>query len=383
MKNVLIVFGGKSYEHDISVVTAMQIYKKARLKDINLVLLYVSRQDEFFVCDSKKVKLADFSLKNFNKKNKAFREVCFVSSEKKKLFSKTRFGLKEFMTCDSAVIACHGGDGENGRLVTLLEKHGIVCSAGSSEALALCMDKFMFKSLMRGMKLPIVSGFCVNKDEYLNDKTNFEAYFKFYKFPLVIKANSGGSSIGVFIVENINEFDDKIKQAFEFDDKVVIEKYINNSREFNVAVIGDKEKIQVSEVDEPLKNNEILTFADKYLFQGTKGEKCKGGMENSRKNFPAQIPNELSIKLKDLALRVFKGLGLKGIVRVDFLYDEAKDKIYICEVNAVPGSLAYYFFAKNRVVTNSLIERLVEIAHSEDFRCDIHSDYVTDILSSN
>lgn len=383
MKNVLLVFGGKSYEHDISVVTAMQIYKKARLKDINLVLFYVSRQDEFFVCDSKKTKLVDFSLKNFNKKNKAFKEVCFVSNEKKKLFLKTRFGLKEFLTCDSAIIACHGGDGENGRLVTFLEKQGIVCSAGNSEALSFCMDKFMFKSLMRGLKLPIVSGFCISKDDYLNEKAKLEDYFKFYKFPLVIKANSGGSSIGVFIVEDIDDFNDKIKQAFEFDDKVVVEKYIKNSREFNVAVIGDKDKVQVSEVDEPLKNNEILTFADKYLSQGTKGEKCKGGMENSRKNFPAQISSELSIKLKDLALKVFKGLGLKGIVRIDFLYDETKNKIYICEVNAVPGSLAYYFFAKNKIVTNPLIERLVEIAHSEDFKCDIHSDYVTDILSTD
>jgi len=211
MKNVLLVFGGKSYEHDISVVTAMQIYKKARLKDINLVLFYVSRQDEFFVCDSKKAKLVDFSLKNFNKKNKAFKGVCFVSNEKKKLFLKTRFGLKEFLTCDSAIIACHGGDGENGRLVTFLEKQGIVCSAGNSKALSFCMDKFMFKSLMRGLKLPIVSGFCISKDDYLNDKIKLEDYFKFYKFPLVIKANSGGSSIGVFIVEDIDDFNDKIK----------------------------------------------------------------------------------------------------------------------------------------------------------------------------
>ena len=383
MKNVLLVFGGKSYEHDISVVTAMQIFKKARLKDINLVLLYVSRNEKCFVCDSRRVKLADFSIKNFNEKNKGFKEVCFVSSEKKKLYLKTRFGLREYLVCDSAIIACHGGDGENGRLVTFLEKQGIVCSAGDSQALSICMDKFMFKSVMRGVKLPIVSGFCIKRDEYLKNEEVVQSYFKYYSFPLVIKACSGGSSIGVFVARNKEEFEEKIKQAFEFDERVVVEKFIDKAREFNVAVIGDKNKQQVSEVDEPIKGNEILTFADKYLGSNEKGGKTKGGMESLKKKFPADISIELSVKLKDLAIHVFRTLGLKGIVRIDFLYDEKNDKVYICEVNAVPGSLAYYFFAKNRVVTNSLIERLVEIAHSEDFCDNLAGEYMTNILDEN
>lgn len=383
MKNVLLVFGGKSYEHDISVVTAMQIFKKARLRDINLVLLYVSRNEKYFVCDPKKVKLKDFSIRNFSEKSKGFKEVCFVSSEKKKLYLKTRFGLREYLVCDSAIIACHGGDGENGRLVTFFEKQGIPCSAGDSVALSICMDKFMFKSVMRGVKLPIVSGFCVKRDEYFSDNETIQNYFKFYKFPLVIKACSGGSSIGVFVAKNEDEFDEKMKQAFEFDDKVVVEKFIENAREFNIAVIGDKNKQVVSEVDEPIKDNEILTFADKYLGSNEKGVKLKGGMDSLKKKFPADISTELSVMLKDLALDVFKVLGLKGIVRIDFLYDEKDGKVYICEVNAVPGSLAYYFFAKNRIVTNSLIERLVEIAHSEDFCDKLAAGYMTNILDEN
>jgi len=383
MKNVLLVFGGRSYEHDISVVTAMQIFKKARLKDINLVLFYVSRNEKFFVCDSKKIRLKDFSLKNFSERNKAFREVCFVSSEKKKLYFKTRFGLREYLDIDSAIISCHGGDGENGRLVTFFEKHAIRCSAGDSQALSICMDKFMFKSVMRGVKLPIVSGFCVSREEYQNNREIVQNYFKFYKFPLVIKACSGGSSIGVFVAKTMEEFDENIKQAFEFDDRVVVEKFIENAREFNVAVLGDKNKQVVSEVDEPIKGNEILTFADKYLGSNEKGGKAKGGMESLKKKFPADISINLSAKLKELALNVFKVLRLKGVVRVDFLYDEKNEKIYICEVNAVPGSLAYYFFAKNRIVTNSLIERLVEIAHTEDFCDNLAHEYMTNILDEN
>jgi D-alanine-D-alanine ligase-like ATP-grasp enzyme len=97
MKNVLLVFGGMSYEHDISVVTAFQIMKKSRLENVNLVLFYISRENKFFVCNKNNVKISDFSNKNFKGKNKNFKEVCFVSGETKKVFMKTRFGLKEYI----------------------------------------------------------------------------------------------------------------------------------------------------------------------------------------------------------------------------------------------------------------------------------------------
>lgn len=381
MKNVLLVFGGKSYEHEISVVTAFQIYKKSRLDDVNLILFYVSRDNRFYVCNKNKVKLSDFSLKNFTNQKKKFKEVCFVSGEKKKIFAKTRFGLKEYLEADVAIFCCHGGDGENGRLVTYFEMMGVSCSAGTSDALAVCMDKILFKNTMKGLKIPVVAGFEVNKNCYLKNKDCFENYLKFYKFPLIVKVNSGGSSIGVFIANNRTELDEKLIQAFEFDDNVVVEKFIKNAREFNVAVIGNDNKYFVSEIDEPIKENELLTFADKYLKSDSKNVKGeKSGMDLSKRKFPADVSDDLRENIRKIAAKIFCSIGLRGVVRIDFLLDEVKNKLYVCEVNAVPGSLAYYFFNKSRVATNDLIYRLISIAEEGGVNREIDKNFIANIL---
>ena len=380
MKNVLLVFGGASYEHDISVITAIQIYKKTKLKDVKLNLLYISRDEKFYICDEKKVVVDDFSKANFNGNPKKFKEVFFVSGEKQKLFVKTHFGLKEYMQVSVAVFACHGGNGENGKLVSYFDYNGIACSAGSSDALAICMDKFIFKKVAKGLGIPVVQGFRVNKIDYKKNLSDIMKRLKIMKFPVIIKSNSGGSSIGVFVANDIDEFHSKIKEVFELDESAIVEKYIEHTREFNIAVMGDKEKFEISKIDEPIKNDDLLSFSDKYLSGNSKSKKGQKSMDNSLRKFPADISEKLSKQISQIARKVFLSLNLQGIVRIDFLYQEKQDKLYICEVNAIPGSLAYYFFKRNYIVTNDLIERLIDIAEKNYRPKIVNSSLIVDVL---
>lgn len=383
MENILLVFGGVSYEHDISVVTAFQIYKKSRLKDKKLVLFYISRDGKYYICNEKKISITQFSKSRFNPKNKAIREVVFVSGEKGKLFAKTRFGLKEILETKTAIFACHGGDGENGRLVTIFENNGIGTSAGSSDALAVCMDKFLFKSFSKGNNIPVVAGFKLLKKDLENEKFLKMRLGKM-RFPVIIKINSGGSSIGLFVAKNMEEFTAKTTEAFEFEDELIIEKFIENTREFNVAVLGDKTKYEISDVDEPLKKNEVLSFADKYLSGGSvKGKSKRGTMENSLRKKPDGMSDLNLLKMKSIAEKIFLLLGLRGVVRVDFLYDTLNDKIYVCEVNTIPGSLAFYFFSKNRIVCNDLIENLIRISNESFCQNQPKFEYMVDVLNEN
>lgn len=381
MKNVLLVFGGVSYEHDISIVTAFQIYKKSRLEKFNLILFYVSRDGKYYVVDDKKIDIEKLSKHKFNGKIKGLKEVVFVTGEKQKLFAKTRFGLRELLSANVAIFACHGGDGENGKLVTIFENNGIACSAGSSDALAVCMDKFLFKMIAKGLKIPVVSGFKISRFDYYNQKEKINLELKKLKFPVIIKINSGGSSIGLFKANNEDEFDEKLSGAFEFDDEVIVEKFIPDTREFNVAILGDGEQFEVSEIDEPIKNNEVLTFADKYLSNSSGKAKGKGSMVSMVKEKNVDLPEKTQQEMVNIARKIFINLNLHGVVRIDFLYDTTKDKLYVCEVNTIPGSLAFYFFKKNRIVTNDLIERLVFIAEKNFNPNKIKSDYIVDILS--
>lgn len=380
MKNVLLVFGGVSYEHDISIVTAFQIYKKSRLEKINLILFYVSRDGKYYVVDDKKIDIEKLSKHKFNGKMKGLKEACFVTGEKQKIFIKTRFGLKEFLSASVAIFACHGGDGENGKLVTIFENNGIACSAGSSDALAVCMDKFLFKTIAKGLKIPVVSGFKVSKFDYYNNKEMINLELKKLKFPVILKINSGGSSIGLFKAKNKDEFEEKLNEAFEFDDEVIVEKFIPDTREFNIAILGDKEQFEISEIDEPVKNNEVLTFADKYLTNGSGKSKTKGSMASMSKKNIANLPENIQHEMFNVAKKLFVNLSLHGVVRIDFLYDTKQNKVYVCEVNTIPGSLAFYFFKKNRIVTNDLIERLVFIAEKNFNPNKIKQDYIVDIL---
>lgn len=381
MENILLVFGGVSYEHDISVVTAFQIFKKCKLNDKKLVLFYVSRDGKFYVCDERKISISDFAKNHFKPELKGFREVVFVSGENNKLFTKTRFGLKEFMSSNVAIFACHGGDGENGKLVSLFNHFGISTSAGASEALQICMDKFLFKVVAKGLRVSVVPGFKLTSLDLKNDLKNVNRKLGILGYPVVLKINSGGSSIGLFVANNYDEFIQKSSQAFEFDDEIIVEKFIKNTREFNIAILGDCKNYEVSDVDEPIKTNEVLSFADKYLSKNSGKTKGKGSMASSLRKIPSDL-NESQVKLmKKISEKLFLKLGLRGVVRFDFLYDTVNQKFYVCEVNAIPGSLAYYFFKKNNIITNDLIEKLILIAKNSENNQKIAPDFMVNVLS--
>lgn len=386
MKNVLLVFGGMSYEHDISVVTASQIFNKTKSEKFKLIPLYISRENKMFLYESKVFDIKEFSQNSFSSKNKRFKEVSFVSAEKNRLFQKSVFGLKECLFVENAIIACHGGCGENGKLISLFENMGIKCSSGNFDALAVCMNKYLFKQVMKGVGVPIVSGYKLSKLDYLCEEYKNKLFLRlrFMRFPVVIKPCNGGSSIGLFVAESYDDFDAKVKEAFEFDDVLIIEKYVSNAREFNVAIIGTSSEFEVSEIDEPLKNNDVLSFADKYL-SGGKSSKKLAGTENSmvsqKRRFPADISEELREKIRQTASKIFKNLKLAGVVRIDFLFNEETNKLYVCEVNSVPGSLAYYFFEGNKIVLNNFVEKLLKISEvTWNDRLKINNEFVTNIL---
>ena len=306
--------------------------------------------------------------------------------ENKKLFARSLLGLKECLVIDAAVFACHGASGENGQLVSLFKLMDIPVSVGDVDGLGVCMNKFLFKQVMKGLKIPVVKGFKIAKSDYDNEEKrhNVELKLRLLTFPVVIKANSGGSSIGVFVAKNKEEFDYCLSDAFEFDDVVLVERFVKNAREFNVAVLGNGERFCVSEIDEPLKNEELLTFADKYL-SGAKGKDCSklkiGSMEGLKKRFPAEVDQGIVDRIKDYAAKIFKSLGLFGVVRIDFLFCEKSNKLYACEVNAIPGSLAYYFFCQGQVLINEFIERLIDVAETEHEKYKrFNNGFVTNVL---
>ena len=312
--------------------------------------------------------------------------MVFITNEKGVVFSKTKFGLKEQLKTELAIFACHGGFGENGRLVSIFESFGIYSNVGEFDSLAVCMNKLLFKQVMNSLKIPVVDGVRIFQDEFYCDKEKVLNKIEKLGFPLILKPNNGGSSIGLFVVNNRKEFEQQINNVFEFDKEVLIEKYISKTREFNIAIMGDRNSYNISEIDEPIKEHEVLTFSDKYLAKDNlKTSKIrvntKNSMANTFRNYPAQISDDLSKKIKEYASIIFKELNLRGVVRIDFLYCEEYDCIYVCEVNSIPGSLAFYFFNNGEYLLNDFVLNLINIAEKyKDNIFSINKNFITNIL---
>jgi len=360
MKNVALIFGGRSAEHEVSVITALQILKGYTKEEINLFPLFLSKSNEFFIADKSCI-LTDF--KN-PESSKHFTPVYLrVGSPDLFLVSKPK---KKAITVDCAVIATHGGIGENGELVAMLKASKIPASSGNCLGVAAGYDKVITKAVAKSINIPTVNGVWFYKQEWENAPTKLISQIKKLKLPVIVKPARQGSSIGITVCHDTREIVKAINLALEFDNKILVENALTNFSEFNCAALGQAGgNILLSGVDEPKKYHEILSFEDKYVGDSkTKGQKASkaSGLEAVERKFVTNP--KIVAKIKDYTARIMRELGLIGVIRVDYLYDIKRKTIYLNEINTVPGSLAYYFWDKSNICVTDLVDHLIEIAES-------------------
>ncbi len=388
IKNVLLLFGGKSFEHDISIITAI-IIKNKYVGKYNLLPVYISKDNEWFFYDKDDLQVSIFKDFSTTFMAKGFKK-AYLKQGCDFLFYKSGFFQKK-IHIDAVLNCCHGGMGEDGRLNSFLNLCNIPISSGSSMAMGIAMDKVVSKFLFDGLKIKNIKYITAEKNEFQNDKNCIIEKCKKFGFPLIIKPATLGSSIGINVVHNESELDDALAAGFEFDNRLLIEQaLIDGMKEFNVACIKVNGKIVVSEVDAAIKSDEILSFNDKYIGNskskqpgkiGTKTGNAKGTYIGLKPDFPAKIDEKLRQKMRDMAFKVYDKLKLYGPVRIDFIVDK-KSNVYLNEINAVPGSLAYYFFVPSVYKTmgeyldNIVDEGIKEFKHLSD----IKNEYITNLI---
>ncbi len=342
MKNeILVLFGGQSVEHDISIITAMQTIKNLPT-GFNYLLCYIDRSGGWWIADN----LKDISIyHNFEKLAKNRHEVTFLLGQNVLLEKK---GHKFVEKCRVLTVlnCCHGAFGEDGAVQGVSKCCGVGESSPGLTSSAICMDKAFFKYVLQANKIQTPS-FCVIKPD-----EDFEKETKKMGFPLVVKPANLGSSIGISICKNPSQLQKAVQLAFKFDNKVVIEKVVQNLREFNCACLFYKGRMFVSSVNEVNNRGEIYSFDDKYT---------------SRSLSFCEPEKQLQNKIISLTEKIYSLFDCKGIVRVDFLYDEKEKQLYVNEANTIPGSLAFYLFKEVpfKELLNCLIEESVRIKEDE------------------
>ncbi len=324
-----LLFGGRSYEHDISVITAVET--EAALSVSHTVYPIYAIDGNFFLIKGK-IKIASFAEKRIKKK-----KVRFFSEKEK---SGIKVGVRK-IALDCVVCCCHGGEGENGEFSAILDVFGLAYSASDPLSSALSMHKKYSKILFDHY------GFQTPKAVFSHRGEDAIEIVKELTYPLIVKPCSLGSSIGIGVAHNEIELIENIGAAYEFDDDILLEEVVESPVELNCAAFEENGKIVLSAVERPKTANEILTFQDKY-----EGGKYKGNGQNF-------VSGELRDRVRKKTAEIYKAFGLFGVARIDFLYGEKEDVLFVNEINSQPGSLAYYLFEEEGISFPVLLDRLI------------------------
>lgn len=367
MKTVIgVFFGGKSVEHEVSIISALQVIENLDKQKYDIIPIYISKDNKFYSSEF----LSDINrYKDLDEIVRLSDEVYFTHENGSLLVNKKDGLLKKVLfKIDIVFPVVHGLNVEDGTLEGFLEMYNIPyvgCDVCSS---AVGMNKIIFKKVLESSNIPVIEYDTLNISEFEQDsKKAFEKIKDKLSLPIIVKPANLGSSVGIEIIKDEKEFVPKMQQVFEFCENVLVERCVTNLREINCSVVGDFSSQEVSVLEEPIKEDEILSYKDKYLGNGKGGKLSKmggksSGMASLTRKIPAQLDKDQEDEIYNLAKNTFKLLDCEGISRIDFILDGDNNKIYVNEINTIPGSLSFYLWEPKGVKFSELLDKAIRIA---------------------
>lgn len=360
-RNLAVVFGGKSVEHDVSIITGQQLMDNADPDKYNVIPIYISRAGKWFT--GLKLRDAGF-MRDFDEKDKSVKQV-YISpvADTYELMEAAggRFsGPKALYKIDVAILAMHGMHGEDGTLQGLFELANIPYSSPGVLGSAVGMDKIVMKSVFKGCGFPVLDGVHFSRNDWKNDPEQIIlAIEEALTYPVFVKPANLGSSIGISKAGDRDALTDAIEVAVMYDRRILVENGVQDIMEINCSCLGFDTDVRASVCEQPVNWEEFLTFEDKYM-RDPGGKSA--GMKSMDRRIPAPIEDNLRDEIQALAIQVFKALDCKGVVRIDFIVDKAAHKVYVNEINTIPGSFSYYLWEPAGIPFKELVETLDEIA---------------------
>ncbi len=356
---VAVIYGGRSVEHEVSIISALQAINALDKEKYQAIPLYISKKGAFYTGD------ALLNLNNYRDMNKllAAAQPVYLSPNygENKIFSAEKSGMfkKPFeQKIDVVLPVIHGTHGEDGCLQGLLELAGLPYAGPGVLGSACGMDKIMMKAILKeaGIKVADYQWFCFWQWQDSQEQiiAKIEAALL---YPLVIKPANLGSSIGISKAANQEELIAAIELASSFSERIIVEEMIKPLREINCAVLGSDRQMEFSLCEEPLTAADILSFGDKYLANSN-----TKGMSGAKRRIPADISEQMAADIQDTAGRAFVAMDCSGVCRVDFLINSESGQIYVNELNTIPGSLSFYLFEPTGKKFGKLLDDLIYTA---------------------
>lgn len=352
MKNIAVFFGGTTVERDVSVITGVLTLNALDENLFNPVPVYISKGGGWYTGDLL------FDIEEYkNLDLKKLTKITLLGGDRT-IYSVKGKKIKPFLTLSAAINCLHGERGEDGSLAGALKLAEIPLASPDLLSSGIAIDKCATKRMLKGMRvstLPYVEIKSFSDLSGIGDED----------FPLVVKPARSGSSFGITKVKNRQQLSTAYANALRYDDKVLAEKCAENFIEINCAAYCSKGKIFISECERPKGKGDILSFSDKY--------------SDGEREFPAKIDQKISNEIKRITEKVYKELDFSGIIRIDYIVE--KGKVYLNEINSVPGSLAYYLFSPTIEGFKRILAEVIEEAEKKfNARSTLERRFVSAVL---
>lgn len=349
-----VFFGGRSTEHEISVISANQAIAAFNPDKYEIIPIYISKDGRWYtgreLTTLSAYRHPDQLLKNCTE---VYMRPVFGDFNLYNVH-KPLFGKEVVETLDVALPVLHGTNVEDGKFEGLLETIGIPYAGCNTLASANGMDKITMKMILRADGIPVVDYVWMTDRQWATRRDEMiEKVEKELGYPVIVKPADLGSSIGIGAAHDREQLITRLDEAARFSRRLIVEHMVTALREINCSVLGDADEFETSVLEEPIKAEEILSYGDKYM---------GGGMHAAQKRIPAELSDEMAAECRRLAGETFRVLSCHGVSRVDLIIDDATGKVYVNEINTIPGSLSYYLWEAAGLSFENLLDRLVKLA---------------------
>lgn len=365
-----VIFGGESVEHEVSIISALQAMNKMDQEKYDIIPIYMTKDREWYTGEM----LKDIeSYQDLNLIKKYSKNVVLFFKKGKFILQNKGLFKRTITDIDIMFPIVHGTNVEDGALQGYFQTIGIPYVGPNVYAAAVGQDKVYMKEIFKGENLPMTDFVWFYDVEYKSEKEKVLEKISNLNYPLIIKPATTGSSVGISTAQNEEELIKGIDDAINYDNKILIEEMVQNLKEVNISVLGNYDHQKLSEIEEVMSTSKFLTFEDKYIgngkikgkggFKGKLNMSPKGakGMLSASRKIPAELTEKERQDVEDIAIKAFKSLGSSGVCRIDFLVDEKAKKVYINEINSIPGSLAFYLWEPLRVDYTELLDSMINI----------------------
>lgn len=354
-----VFFGGRSTEHEISVISASQAMHAINREKYDVTPIYITKQGRWFTGE------ALFDVANY-RDTKTLLEKCdevymrpVYGDYRLYKVKKPMFGTDVLCNLDVVIPVLHGSNGEDGTFEGILDSIGIPYAGCDVLASANGMDKITMKMILQASGIPVVDYIWFTDKQWARQKDVMIAEIEEkIGYPVIVKPANLGSSVGIGRAVDREQLVEKVDDARHYSARIIVEHMVEHLQEINCSVLGDCDEYRSSVLEEPIKSAEILSYEDKYM-GGTKGAK---GMQASQKRIPADLPAEMTERIRFLAGETFRVLGCHGVSRIDFIIDDDTKEIFVNEINTIPGSLSFYLWEATGLSFDALMDTLVKLA---------------------